>query len=289
MKGADTNGGSSGGGGGGNSNGNTYSRSLAEIQNHHNDSQEQLSPPPGPRSKHDEAYSVDEPYEICPYATFSMPPGTTVPPGSAGRGTLDYTLQFHTFGHQECFEGQPAPQRASAASLLGGRRRDGGGGSAAGASVGKTLPHPPPPQAPIPSIPSPPNVTLLSFPNPPLPSRSSSRGADFSFHPPDSSTESNDERSPVPPRRPQHLPPTHPQHASHRLHACTPAPPPAQGLRPSSTLDSVYSVEGAVGGPLRPPTGFSDSRELSEAECDRDPGQGGPKGRPQQHGRMSDV
>ncbi|XP_063870460.1 cell adhesion molecule Dscam1-like isoform X4 [Scylla paramamosain] len=57
MKGADTNSGSSGGGGG-NSNGNTYSRSLAEIQNHHNDSQEQLSPPPGPRSKHDEAYSA---------------------------------------------------------------------------------------------------------------------------------------------------------------------------------------------------------------------------------------
>ncbi|KAG0716915.1 hypothetical protein GWK47_008515 [Chionoecetes opilio] len=57
-----------------------------------------------------------------------------------------------------------------------------------------------------------------------------------------------------------------------------------EGHLPSSTLDSVYSVEGAVGGPLRPPTGFSDSRELSEAECDRDPGQGGHKGVPQQHG-----
>lgn len=64
MKGADADGGVSGsgggtagGGGGGGGGGNTYSRSLAEIQNHHNDSQEQLSPPPGPRSKHDEAYS----------------------------------------------------------------------------------------------------------------------------------------------------------------------------------------------------------------------------------------
>ncbi|XP_063870457.1 cell adhesion molecule Dscam1-like isoform X1 [Scylla paramamosain] len=313
MKGADTNSGSSGGGGG-NSNGNTYSRSLAEIQNHHNDSQEQLSPPPGPRSKHDEAYSVDEPYEICPYATFSMPPGTTVPPGSAGRGTLDYTLQFHTFGHQECFEGQPAPQRASAASLLGGRRRDGGGGSAAGASVEiacissqQTLPiscvrggvrragkkeveeeeegeaHGGS-ESEQDTSGSPGGVRGGPRDTYKVPVRLR-RGADFSFHPPDSSTESNDERSPVPPRRPQHLPPTHPQHASHRLHACTPAPPPAQGLRPSSTLDSVYSVEGAVGGPLRPPTGFSDSRELSEAECDRDPGQGGHKGRPQQHGR----
>lgn len=56
MKGAEAGGGSGGGGGGGGG-GNTYSRSLAEIQNHHNDSQEQLSPPPGPRSKHDEAYS----------------------------------------------------------------------------------------------------------------------------------------------------------------------------------------------------------------------------------------
>ena len=123
--------------------------------------------------------AVDEPYEICPYATFSMPPGTTVPPGSAGRGTLDYTLQFHTFGHQECFEGQPPPQRVSAASIMGGRRRDGGGGSAAGASVGKTSPHPPPPHT-VPDIPLP---SILMWPSPfsPLsspcsPSRNSSYG-----------------------------------------------------------------------------------------------------------------
>lgn len=109
--------------------------------------------------------AVDEPYEICPYATFSMPPGSTVPPGSAGRGTLDYTLQFHTFGHQECFEGQPAPQRASAASLLGGRRRDGGGGSAAGASVGKISPHPTLPHL----TPSSPFPSLMTWPSPSAP------------------------------------------------------------------------------------------------------------------------
>ncbi|KAK8745267.1 hypothetical protein OTU49_000097, partial [Cherax quadricarinatus] len=35
--------------------------------------------------------------------------------------------------------------------------------------------------------------------------RGETKSADFTFHPPDSSTESNDERSPVPPRRPPHL------------------------------------------------------------------------------------
>ena len=32
-----------------------------------------------------------------------------------------------------------------------------------------------------------------------------STGTEFNFHPPDSSTESNDERSPQPPRRPPHM------------------------------------------------------------------------------------
>ncbi|KAK8745265.1 hypothetical protein OTU49_000096, partial [Cherax quadricarinatus] len=67
----------------------------------------------------------------------------------------------------------------------------------------------------------------------------------------------------LPPSQQQHA---HPQHAR-RHHAFTPAH--AHVIR-SNTLESVYSVEGAVGGPLRPPTGFSDSREFSEAECDRD-------------------
>nr|XP_045620714.1 Down syndrome cell adhesion molecule-like protein Dscam2 [Procambarus clarkii] len=280
------------------SGGPTYSRSLAELQNHRNDSQEQLSPTA--RAKHDEAYTVDEPYEICPYATFSLPPGS-------GGGALDYTLQFQTFGHQDCYEGQPQPPRSS--SFMGGKRREGGGGGVGGTG----------PTAEIACISSQQTLPISSAgvrgrtcrrdkageegrgsdseqdtsgspgATPAHGVRDTykvpvrlRRGADFTFHPPDSSTESNDERSPVPPRRPPHLqqqqqqqptnpPPTqqhaHPQHAR-RHHAFTPAH--AHVLR-SNTLESVYSVEGAVGGPLRPPTGFSDSRELSEAECDRDP------------------
>ncbi|XP_042892629.1 trithorax group protein osa-like, partial [Penaeus japonicus] len=326
---------SSGGGGSGgggeerrSSGGPTYSRSLAELQNHRNDSQEQLSP--AARAKHEEAYTVEEPYEICPYATFSLPPTGG---GGVGGGALDYTLQFQTFGHQDCYEGQPQPSRSSSSSFMGGKRREGGGGGGGG-GVGGTG-HAPE----IACISSQQTLPISSVAVRGRPCRRGQsgeegrgsdseqdtsgspgatpahgvrdtykvpvrlrRGADFSFHPPDSSTESNDERSPVPPRRPPHLqqnqqqqppqlqqqqpplpqqqqaqqpanpqPPhqshAHPQHAR-RHHAFTPAH--AHVLR-SNTLESVYSVEGAVGGPLRPPTGFSDSRELSEAECDRDP------------------
>ncbi|XP_047494788.1 Down syndrome cell adhesion molecule-like protein Dscam2 [Penaeus chinensis] len=341
------NSGGGGGGGGGeerrSSGGPTYSRSLAEMQNHRNDSQEQLSP--AARAKHEEAYTVEEPYEICPYATFSLPPTGG---GGVGGGALDYTLQFQTFGHQDCYEGQPQPSRSS--SFMGGKRREGGGGGGGGGGVGGTghapglwqgrvtrTPPPLPLFAEIACISSQQTLPISSVAVRGRPCRRGQsgeegrgsdseqdtsgspgatpahgvrdtykvpvrlrRGADFSFHPPDSSTESNDERSPVPPRRPPHLqqqqqqqpppqqlqqqqqqqqqqqpanpqpphqPHAHPQHAR-RHHAFTPAH--AHVLR-SNTLESVYSVEGAVGGPLRPPTGFSDSRELSEAECDRDP------------------
>ncbi|XP_071538976.1 cell adhesion molecule Dscam2-like isoform X2 [Panulirus ornatus] len=302
----------------------TYGRSLAELQNHRNDSQEQLSP--AARAKHEEAYTVEEPYEICPYATFSLPPGN-----AGGGDALDYTLQFQTFGHQDCYEGQPQPSRSS--SFMGGKRRENAAAAAVGGGVGGTGPS-----AEIACISSQQTLPISSVGGRGRICRRNQageeghgsdseqdtsgspgatpahgvrdtykvpvrlrRGADFTLHPPDSSTESNDERSPVPPRRPPHLqqqqqqqqqqptnpPPTHQQHAhpqhARRQHAFTPAH--AHVLR-SNTLESVYSVEGAVGGgPLRPPTGFSDSRELSEAECDRDPREtslGGQKGRGQQ-------
>ncbi|KAK7073926.1 hypothetical protein SK128_017781 [Halocaridina rubra] len=304
----------SGRGGRRGSGGPTYTRSLAELQNHRNDSQEQLSP--AAQAKHDEAYSVEDTYEIYPYATFGVPPSV------GGGGALDYTLQFQTFGHQECFEGQPLPPRSSSSSFMGGKRRDGGPGPTAEISCissQQTLP--------ISSVgvrgrpcrrtksgdetnrgsdseqdtsggspgatPAQPGADTYKVPV------RLRRGPDFTFHPPDSSTESNDERSPVPPRRPPHqqqqqkqqqqqqqqqpLKPQQQQQPAntqlpHQPHAHPPpqhmrryhAFTPAHVLR-SNTLESVYSVEGAVGGPLRPPTGFSDSRELSEAECDRDP------------------
>lgn len=75
---------------------------------------------------------MEEPYEICPYATFSLPPTGG---GGVGGGALDYTLQFQTFGHQDCYEGQPQPSRSS--SFMGGKRREGGGGGGGG-GVGGT-------------------------------------------------------------------------------------------------------------------------------------------------------
>lgn len=63
----------------------------------------------------------------------------------------------------------------------------------------------------------------------------------------------------------------------------------------SNTLDSVYSVDSGLSAvglgitdltapagaatPLRPPSGFSDAREMSEAECDREQRPGIHKGR----------
>ncbi|KAK8719280.1 hypothetical protein OTU49_014132, partial [Cherax quadricarinatus] len=103
-----------------------YPHSLAELQNHRNDSQEQLSP--AAKAKQEEAYTVDEPYEICPYATFSFPPDSGI------GGVLDYTLQFQTFGHQDCYEGQSQPPWSS--SFMGGKRREGGGGGSGGGGAG---------------------------------------------------------------------------------------------------------------------------------------------------------
>jgi hypothetical protein len=50
-------------------------------------------------------------YEICPYATFSLPGGGG---GGGGGGTnstqtMDYSMQFQTFSQQECYAGQPRP------------------------------------------------------------------------------------------------------------------------------------------------------------------------------------
>jgi len=42
-------------------------------------------------------------YEICPYATFSLPGGTN------STQTMDYSMQFQTFSQQECYAGQPRP------------------------------------------------------------------------------------------------------------------------------------------------------------------------------------
>lgn len=48
-------------------------------------------------------YFPGQDYEICPYATFSLPGGGN------NTQTMDYSMQFQTFSQQECYSGQPRP------------------------------------------------------------------------------------------------------------------------------------------------------------------------------------
>lgn len=58
---------------------------------------------------------ISEMYEISPYATFSMNNAPSAGAGSGGRSvtasTLDYTVQFRTFGRSEGEALGPAPTR----------------------------------------------------------------------------------------------------------------------------------------------------------------------------------
>ncbi|XP_059473437.1 cell adhesion molecule Dscam2-like isoform X4 [Neocloeon triangulifer] len=63
-------------------------------------------------------------YEICPYATFSLntaPP----PPQNNGHQTMDYCMQFQTFSQQDCYAGQP--NTSSLASAQTSSYKGGGG------------------------------------------------------------------------------------------------------------------------------------------------------------------
>ncbi|XP_046477031.1 cell adhesion molecule Dscam1 isoform X1 [Neodiprion pinetum] len=172
-----------------------------------------------------------EMYEISPYATFSVPGREN---RSVTTATLDYTMQFKTFGHLENediniidyerssidYERSKTPrwhkQRyfpsiAEAESKLRSNRQ-GSGSDTSGSPCGECA-------GPSYRVPVKPCRDIFS------------RGVE-------SSTESNNEGSPLARRR---------------------------SRQPSrSTRSSVDDMT------LLPPTGFSDSRELSEAECDRD-------------------
>ncbi|XP_043274690.1 Down syndrome cell adhesion molecule-like protein Dscam2 isoform X2 [Venturia canescens] len=173
-----------------------------------------------------------EMYEISPYATFSVPGREN---RSVTTATLDYTMQFKTFGHLENedintidyerssvdFERSKTPrwhkQRyfpsiAEAESKMRSSRQ-GSGSDTSGSPCGECA-------GPSYRVPVKPCRDVFS------------RGVE-------SSTESNNEGSPSLGRR--------------------------RSRQPSrSTRSSVEDMT------LLPPSGFSDSRELSEAECDRD-------------------
>ncbi|XP_047000635.1 Down syndrome cell adhesion molecule-like protein Dscam2 [Schistocerca americana] len=93
-------------------------KSLAELENQRNSDQQsgghlqggQLYSP-SPARKGDSSLSGQkgsdtsggQDYEICPYATFSLPSGPN------NTQTMDYSMQFQTFSQQECYSGQPRP------------------------------------------------------------------------------------------------------------------------------------------------------------------------------------
>ena len=56
--------------------------------------------------KHKKYLHLGQDYEICPYATFSLPGGGNA---NTNTQTMDYSMQFQTFSQQECYAGQPRP------------------------------------------------------------------------------------------------------------------------------------------------------------------------------------
>ncbi|XP_076048902.1 cell adhesion molecule Dscam2-like isoform X5 [Oratosquilla oratoria] len=219
-----------------------YSRGVPEVDNLHNDSREQLRPA---EAKRDEAYGTtawrghtQSPEISC------ISNQQTLPVSSSGGGNGGGVVG----GRGRLLSG--GRRRSSDSEQEGGSPVATAGGPANGKD-GYKVP-----------------VRLR-------------RGLEVTFHPPDSSTESNEERSPVATRRPMPLPASATAAAAAAarggggLANRVPRSKPTHGSSApyrASTPDSLYSLEGAVGGggPLRPPTGFSDSRELSEAECDRE-------------------
>ncbi|XP_059473435.1 cell adhesion molecule Dscam2-like isoform X2 [Neocloeon triangulifer] len=279
---------------------------LMEMENKRNADQQhhrgQLYSPSPARKAADSSLSCHkgsdttsaQDYEICPYATFSLntaPP----PPQNNGHQTMDYCMQFQTFSQQDCYAGQPNTSSLASAQTSSYK---GGGGAAnkeyysrvrrksngrimtnAGEatclpkqisciSSQQTLPlsstagvsssnggrsrqsrHSPPPMG------RPRSCAMADSADSQSDSSASRVNANFSsrstyhlhsqkqdkMYERDSSTESA-EASPE---------------VTHRSRRCE-----GPTRRPSGG--------GALGqNPLQPPSGFSDSHELSEAECDR--------------------
>ncbi|XP_071543682.1 uncharacterized protein [Panulirus ornatus] len=245
---------------------------------------------------------ASDPYEICPYATFSS------------EGTLEYGLSLHAMTPRDCLDhpaGQSDSHQQSPAYGQVGRQRTQshyketeiayisrvGRGDYAGRP--KSLPGAQPPTAST-NAPTPSAATSEQRPWPEE-ARRDTRGRS---HRPrsrtraetlgggrDSSTESNDASSPVqqrhhfqPQAQHQAQHPTHhhhtqqlaPQHPQQQVAVAAAARvgshplPPVRQARPRTESTSSDSSSLTPPRPLHPPSAFSDSKELSEAECDRE-------------------
>ncbi|KAK3861845.1 hypothetical protein Pcinc_032241 [Petrolisthes cinctipes] len=245
---------------------------------------------------------TSDPYEICPYATFSV---------GSSEGTLEYGLSLHALTPRDCLDhptDHPSDRHTSAAPpphspvygqlprqrsqshyketdstppttpaeiayiSRGSRATAGGEYGSRPKSISGT-------QAPT-------TTTATSQEEQRAwveEARKDTRGrqhrpksrsrADTPGGGRDSSTESNDASSPV--QQPRHFQHHHPHHQQTPAAAVggrvAPHPlPPVRHARTRSESSSSDSSSLTPPRPLHPPSAFSDSRELSEAECDRE-------------------
>ncbi|XP_045103222.1 Down syndrome cell adhesion molecule homolog isoform X1 [Portunus trituberculatus] len=252
---------------------------------------------------------TSDPYEICPYATFSSVPLALCSVGSSD-GTLEYGLSLHAMTPRDCLDHPaaaphphlsdrhaPAPPQSPAAYGHVGRQRSQShyketgeqeiayitrGGRAEYGSRPKSIPGaqlPPTSTTPAPTA-APAASEQRQWTEE---ARKDTRGrqhrprsrsrADTPGGGRDSSTESNDASSPVQQQRHHH----HYQHHHHPQAGggaggrAGPHPlPPVRHARARTESSSSDSSTLTPPRPLHPPSAFSDSRELSEAECDRE-------------------
>ncbi|XP_050737575.1 cell adhesion molecule Dscam2-like isoform X3 [Eriocheir sinensis] len=245
---------------------------------------------------------TSDPYEICPYATFSV---------GSSEGTLEYGLSLHSVTPRDCLDhpihsdrraqqspsyGQVGRQRAQShyketeiSYISSSSRSRGEYGSRP-----KSLPGAPQPSGGTPGAPAAPaeqrEWTDGSKDTRQRPHRSRSRTRGEAARR-DSSTESNDaSTSPVQQRQHYQHPKAPSQHHQHYIQQLPPSQQQQQGAgggvggragpHPLPPVRHARARNGSSSSgtsspltpprPLHPPSGFSDSRELSEAECDRE-------------------
>ncbi|XP_021937228.1 Down syndrome cell adhesion molecule-like protein Dscam2 isoform X2 [Zootermopsis nevadensis] len=262
--------------------------SSAEMDNKRNCQQVYSSSPVKPEGHHHHhnpkhIETASEIYEMSPYATFAMAasPATR----ELSTTTLDYTVQFKTFGHSENDSGIHQDQMPAGRSSKKHSRHvassDGESSRQIAQQVASRMRHAsskphhrdkqPAAESAIhgdsesDTSGSPSAVSSYRVPIKPPASRS------LELYRLDSSTESN-ETSPLSERHqtPRHYP------VSGNSHKTTPigsGPGLHRGLlapHASSESSSAEDEASFSSYRLQPPSGFSDSRELSEAECDRD-------------------